>query len=77
MTMSQFEPNPIVRRKKEVRKRARSMQITGAAGAGVAVLGLILGASGGFILLVCVITLLVVGYNGWKIRETINEVDEW
>lgn len=60
-----------------VRKHSRVIQVSGVAGAAGVVVGIISSAGMGFIFFVIALTLAVAGYNGWKIREIINHVDEW
>ncbi|MGO1950763.1 MAG: hypothetical protein ACTH1D_14090 [Mycobacteriaceae bacterium] len=76
MTMDNYPDNPVARRKAEVRKRSRAIQVSG----GVAVVGGVLGIlsiAPGLFFTIAIVALVVLGYNGVKVREVINHKDEW
>ncbi|HIW92298.1 MAG TPA: hypothetical protein H9870_11635 [Candidatus Corynebacterium avicola] len=76
MTMDNYSGNPVERRKAEVRKRSRSIQIAG----GVAVAGgalAMLTTATGLFLTIAIISLVVLGYNAVKVREVVNHKDQW
>lgn len=76
MTMDNYSDNPVSRRKAEVRKRSRSIQVSG----GIAVAGgvlAILGVASGLFWTIALISLVVLGWNAVKIREVVNHKDEW
>ncbi|MGN0095752.1 MAG: hypothetical protein ACI38U_06780 [Corynebacterium sp.] len=77
MTMDNYSDNPVARRKADVRKRSRSIQVSG----GIAVAGGILGilgvASGLFFTIIAVVALVVLGWNVVKVREVLNHKDQW
>lgn len=77
MTLSPYGDNPITQRKTAVRKHSKAIQITGAVGGGLIILGALTGAGMGFIITVLVISLIVAGYNGWQINKIINQKDNW
>ncbi|MGP5929423.1 hypothetical protein [Corynebacterium glyciniphilum] len=76
MTMDNYSDNPVARRKADVRKRSRSIQVSG----GIAVAGGILGilnVASGFFFTVAVVALVVLGWNVVKVREVLNHKDQW
>lgn len=76
MTMDNYSDNPVARRKAEVRKRSRAIQVSGGVAVAGGVLALLTPATGLF-LTVALIALVVLGWNGVKIREVLNHRDEW
>jgi hypothetical protein len=76
MTMDNYSDNPVARRKAEVRKRSRSIQISGGVAVAGGVLGL-LGVASGLFFTIAVVALVVLGYNAVKVREVVNHKDEW
>lgn len=72
-SVDNYSGNPVARRKAEVRKQSRTLQIAG----GVAVAGVILGFFESFFFLVAVIAVVVAGVSAWKIREIVNQQDQW
>ncbi len=76
MTMDNYSDNPVARRKAEVRKRSRSIQISGGVAVAGGVLGL-LGVAPGLFFTIAVVALVVLGYNAVKVREVVNHKDEW
>ncbi|MCI1256512.1 MULTISPECIES: hypothetical protein [Corynebacterium] len=74
MSMDNYQGNTVARRKAEVRRRSRTLQISG----GVAVAGVVLGVvTTNFFYLVAVVALVVFVANAWKIREVVNQKDQW
>ncbi|AWT26404.1 hypothetical protein Csp1_16200 [Corynebacterium provencense] len=72
--MDNYQGNTVARRKAEVRRRSRTLQISG----GVAVAGVVLGVvTTNFFYLVAVVALVVFVANAWKIREVVNQKDQW
>ena len=76
MTMDNYSDNPVARRKAEVRKRSRSILISGGVAVAGGVLGL-LGVASGLFFTIAVVALVVLGYNAVKVREVVNHKDEW
>ncbi|MGP9725063.1 hypothetical protein ACT3SZ_13715 [Corynebacterium sp. AOP40-9SA-29] len=76
MTMDNNSDNPVARRKADVRKRSRSIQVSG----GIAVAGgvlAVLTTATTFFLVIAIIALVVLGWNAVKVREVLNHKDEW
>lgn len=74
--MDNNSDNPVARRKADVRKRSRSIQVSG----GIAVAGgvlAVLTTATTFFLVIAIIALVVLGWNAVKVREVLNHKDEW
>lgn len=76
MTMDNNSDNPVARRKAEVRKRSRSIQISGGVAVAGGVLAMLISPTGLFIT-ISIVALVVLGYNAVKVREVVNHKDEW
>lgn len=74
--MDNNSDNPVARRKADVRKRSRSIQVSG----GIAVAGgvlAVLTTATTFFLVIAIVALVVLGWNAVKVREVLNHKDEW
>lgn len=74
--MDNNSDNPVARRKADVRKRSRSIQVSG----GIAVAGgvlAVLTTATTFFLVIAIVALVVLGWNAVKVREVLNHEDEW
>ncbi len=74
--MDNYSDNPVARRKAEVRKRSRSIQIAGGVAVAGGVLALLTSATGLF-LTIAIVAVVVLGYNAVKVREVVNHKDQW
>ncbi|MDN5683214.1 hypothetical protein [Corynebacterium glyciniphilum] len=76
MTMDNYSDNPVTRRKADVRKRSRSIQVSGGIAVAGGVLAVLTSATALF-LTIAVVALVVLGWNVVKVREVLNHKDQW